>query len=214
MPMTWLYSNYLENALSLINDFGSYSGLRLNIQKSQGLRVNNNTIPGELGSHIKWTNSINVLGLDFYNELGLEGRFDFDFQKYIVKMEGVCEKWSRRKLPIKAKITVLNVLVYPIIYYVASNIACPQAVVAQVRNLSSRFLWNNNPKIALNTLTLPISQGGLGLEKSNGGLSHTAPSELRSIFKFHIDYQICETGYLLVWVREISEIGTIQDLLR
>lgn len=79
-------------------------------------------------------------------------------------MKNVCDKWKKRKISLKAKVTVLNSLVYPIIYYAAHNTFCPDSIIAQVKLLAVDFLWNGNrPKIGMATIYQPVERGGLGL---------------------------------------------------
>lgn len=84
-----------------------------------------------------------------------------DYEGYIDKMKKVCQVWNKRKIPLKGKVVILNVLVYPIIYYVATNRYCPKGVQDRVKQLTIDFLWNGNtPKISLNTLTQRTDKGG------------------------------------------------------
>lgn len=92
--------------------------------------------------------------------------------RYVEKMKTVCGYWSYRHLGLKAKIVVLNVLVFPIIYYYVCNRFCADELIKKVLvvsdwpccNLAIAFLWNGHAsKIAHNTLTLSVAEGGLGL---------------------------------------------------
>lgn len=79
-------------------------------------------------------------------------------------METICETWRRRKLPLKAKITVLNVLVFLVLYYAACNRSFNNGMLKSVKKIATNFLWNgNSSKVAFDTLTLPTVKGGLGL---------------------------------------------------
>lgn len=59
----------------------------------------------------------------------------------------------------------MNVLVFPIIfYYAACNICFNENMFKEVKKIATDFLWNgNSSKIAFQSLTLSIVDGGLGL---------------------------------------------------
>lgn len=105
----------------------------------------------------------NVLGLNFYNDRNEDEAGVLEDVQYF-EMSRICEYWKCRQLTLKAKVTVLNVLVYPVIYYFVCNRFCSNEVISKVKSLTTSFLWNgNSAKIAYETLTLPIVRGGLGL---------------------------------------------------
>lgn len=154
----------LENLLEKVRDFGSFSGLHLNVEKSQGLKINCNPVLLPMGQRIQWKSHVNILGSDFYGSQSDEGRIERDFMKYIDKMEEICSTWQRRKIPLKGMVVVVNTLVLPIIAYASRNTYCPENVIKKVNRLVSDFLWNgHSAKIALNTLCLSTEKGVLGL---------------------------------------------------
>lgn len=86
----------MEHVLDVIEDFSKSSGLRLNLEKSQGLRVNTNTGLFTKGIQIRWSNKINVLGLNFYNDRTENETGDIEDVHYIEKMSRICEYWKCR----------------------------------------------------------------------------------------------------------------------
>lgn len=112
----------LENALLLLDKFKEVSGLSLNYEKSFGVQFGQEIQFGEKGLEIQWVDKISVLGLNFYRNKSEDEQVKGDMQGYNEKMKNVCEVWKRRKLALKAKVTVLNVLVFPIIHYAACNL--------------------------------------------------------------------------------------------
>lgn len=182
----------LENALLQIQEFGLHSNLRLNVQKSIGLKIGLQPELGQEGSQLVWSDSANILGLNFYAFREDTNCTLTDFQKYVSKMTDICNKWSKRKVALKAKVTVLNTLVFPILYYAAQNSHCPPVVLEQVKRLTVKFLWNGNrPIVSMATLYQPIERGGLGLH--NFGLrvkaAHVAWAK-RFIQATHEDFWI------------------------
>lgn len=134
----------LETALGVIDDFHKVSGLRLNIAKTQGLKVNSAAPLLPRGNEIIWADQIQILGLTFYNSRDNGDRYLNDLEKYITKMRDRCAMWSKRRVSLKGKVIVLNVLIYPIIYYAASNIFFPDRLFNTIREITRNFLWNGN----------------------------------------------------------------------
>lgn len=154
----------LENALLMLGEFQKFSGLSLNYSKSFGLNFDDTTQLGLKGQEIQWVNKISILGVNFHKNKSEDEQVAEDVQGYYDKMKSICEVWKRRKLPLKAKVTVLNVLVFPILYYAACNRCFDMNMLKVVKNIATSFLWNGNrPKIAYNTMILPAVGGGLGL---------------------------------------------------
>lgn len=156
--------NSLEAALSKLDEFQTVSGLKINLSKSFGLKVNTDTEIGTKGENIQFQNKMTILGVPFYNDRNEEDQMVEDFDKYINKMCKVCEVWKKRKIPLKGKVVILNVLVFPIIYYAATNRYCPKKIQDRVKNLTVNILWNgNSSKVSITTLSQETAQGGLGL---------------------------------------------------
>lgn len=139
----------LERSMEVIEEFSQVAGLSVNVDKSQGLKVHSQTVLGTRGSAIQWKDSIEVLGLEFNAIEEGENRSLGYFDKYIEKMQGICNRWSKRAVSLKGKVTILNSLVYPIIYYAATTLVCTPRVFERVKSLTSKFLWcGGSAKIA------------------------------------------------------------------
>lgn len=153
----------LENLLILVRDFAAVSGLHLNIHKSVMLQVNCTPVCGPLGSQIRPKDTITVLGIEFSVVPLPDPRCLKGFSGYIDKMSNVCDRWSKRHRSIKGKVTVIHPLVYPIVYYAAHNLYCPEYVVSRIAKIINNSLWNgHSAEISVKTLTLSVADGGLG----------------------------------------------------
>lgn len=182
-------SGSLETMLDQVRDFGLVSGLHLNTDKCEGLLVKCTPLLGPLGSQISFSDRIHVLGLDFYASPPTEDSITSGYTKYVTKMSNICAVWQSRRLPIKGKVTVLNSLVLPIIYYIASNSYCPNTVISQVNAVVTNFLWNGNrSKISMKTLILPVREGGLGLHDFRLRLLHLKLCGLRGWFPLALTF--------------------------
>lgn len=87
-----------------------------------------------------------------------------NFRPLLDKARQICGTWTNRSLSIKGKVTVANSLVTSIFQYPCSYIYTPPEVFKEFRSIITSFIWDNKkPKIAFNTLSLPIAEGGLNL---------------------------------------------------
>lgn len=53
----------IQNAISTINTFGKYSGLALNINKTEGMWIGKSKLSTEQIGNIKWSDKVKVLGV-------------------------------------------------------------------------------------------------------------------------------------------------------
>lgn len=121
-------------------------------------------------------------------------------------MTKICEYWKCRKLALKAKIIVLNVLVYPIIYYLVCNRFCSDEVITKVKGLTTSFMWNGNTsKIAYETLTLPINEGDLGLHNFKIRIQAARLAWVRRILTF-------KSGFWIEYVQKIFGTTSVLDI--
>lgn len=84
----------MENALEIVTDFGKYSGLKLNVNKSQALLVNSTSPIFEKGQQLTWRDSVSILGIKFHNVAVGDERIYEEFDNYVGKMSDICQKWS------------------------------------------------------------------------------------------------------------------------
>lgn len=87
----------------------------LNYNKSFGLNVGNRVTILDKGNDIQWVDKFNVLGLNIYRDKREIQYMAEDFNGYLENMKEITMKWSKRKISLKGKVIVLNVLVFPVI---------------------------------------------------------------------------------------------------
>ena len=110
---------------------------------------------------MKWNHEpIKSLGIYFgYDRLKC---LLLNWEKKIERLKTVLNQWSRRKLSLYGKITVLKSLALPQIFYLLLTLSAPHYCLKQVNNLIFKFVWNNKPdKIKRQTLIGPYEYGGL-----------------------------------------------------
>lgn len=85
-----------------------------------------------------------------------------NYRPLLDRARQICGMWMNRSLSIKGKVTVANSLVTSIFQYPCSYILTPPEMFKEFRSIVSAFIWDNKKsKIAFDTLSLPITEGGL-----------------------------------------------------
>ena len=152
----------ITNSLKLLQKFSSVSGLKLNIDKCQGLWL------GEFKA-----NSTSFEGIQFVTCpikcLGIYIGTDFkecekqNWNKKITSIEQMLMKWNSRTLTIYGKVTVINCLAIPKLIYNMSLLPVPQYVIDKLKKIIFQYLWGKSHKIKRNTVIGKIEQGGLNI---------------------------------------------------
>lgn len=150
--------------LELIEDFGAFSGLKLNREKSQlmALGAEPNTTLSLRDLHS--VKRVKILGLWFSANRSLMDHYLWNFKDNLNKIRGICDSWFNRDLSIKGKISVVNSLLVSLLQYAASNSELPDQVTTELRRIVTHFIWNKRrAKVAYNTLIQNVDRGGLRL---------------------------------------------------
>ncbi len=131
----------VEKALSLVNEFCSISGLKLNVKKTKALLLgkwcNNRTTPLQLS----WPRDpVKILGI--YFSYGDKTNDYYNFNLKVQKLQTHLHMWSSRSLTLFGKVLIIKCLGLSQIIYLASNISVPKDTTQTVKSKLFNFLWN------------------------------------------------------------------------
>ena len=151
----------VEKALCLVNEFGSISILKLNLEKTKALWFgkwrNNRTTPLQLS----WPrNPVKILGIYF----SYDGKNDddYNFNLKVQKLQTHLDMWSSRRLTLFGKVLIIKGLGLSQILYSASNINVPKDRAKTVKGKLFSFLWNKKrDKIKRESLYQIYDNGGI-----------------------------------------------------
>ncbi len=152
-----------DDALSIIRNFSTVAGLRLNLKKTIGIplgsdRKNKNN----LSKCIEWTmKPVKVLGIYVGGEE--KERIGLNWESKLVRLEKILNTWKQRKLTLFGKINIIKTLALPSIVYCASIISVPFEVTKQIERLLYKYIWNSHDRIKRNQLINQIEEGGLNM---------------------------------------------------
>ena len=157
----------LEAAINKFKKFEKYSGLKLNLTKTElipiGIHKDEDIVLTGILSEITVKHGpFKALGIwystdvQICTELNLKGRLN--------KMETLLNIWRTRNLSLKGKITIMKTLILPQIQFLFSMIYIPQDVLETIDKMLFNYLWDNKrAKIKRTTIIAKIEDGGLGM---------------------------------------------------
>ena len=153
------------NALiSTINDFAANTGLRANYDKTQIMRISSCNANARYYSlrQLIWSDHINVLGIDVYNNPDNNVR---NYLTLVEKIANIYNNWSVRTLTPIGKILVVNTLAISQMIYKLFVVVSPhEPLFKRLKEMTRNFIWDGKqPLIAYDKLTQDIKNGGLRL---------------------------------------------------
>ena len=154
--------SFIEDSLQEIQNFGSVSGLSLNLNKTEGLLIG--TLKHKLPRYnaIKWPKEpIRYLGIYIQNDMTKCYKQNWDDK--IENMQKLIDCWRTRKLTLKGKIIILKTLVLPKIIYSVSLLPLPENLITRLNKMFYRFIWGVKDKIKRRILINSFSNGGLNM---------------------------------------------------
>ena len=151
----------IENCLKTIQLFGNVSGLKLNIEKTEGLWLGKGRNRGDNFAGVNWEkDSIKALGVFFgYNEQDIEEK---NWRNKIETIKKLLNKWNYRDLTMQGRILILKTLALSQVVYLISSICVPNWVVNEINKEFYSFVWKyKRDKICRKVLVNDFEMGGL-----------------------------------------------------
>ena len=161
------------------------SGLKINEDKTKALWIGSMS-----GSDLRLCHNYNldweqgpikILGVVFTPEVF--NIWDFNSLETVRKMEKILQSWSKRKLTLPGKITIIKSLaISKFIHLFTALPNPPEQFVKQLEKLFYKFLWNSGPdRISRNVIIHDVKEGGLRMIKINKFIESLKVTWLRRI---------------------------------
>lgn len=157
----------LPELFKLLEQYGKYAGYKLNIQKTQTLKLNYNP-PIELKKrfHMKWDQeAIKYLGILLPKDITTTKKINYD--PLINKLKTDIARWNSNPfMSLTQRIEAIKMNILPRILYLFQ--ALPVEIKPQQFNewdkILSRFIWQGKkPRVRFKTLQLPKKEGGMAV---------------------------------------------------
>ena len=152
--------------LETFETFAEISGLKINYDKSQILRIGsiqNSDIKLHSKKPLEWSRKIKILGMTIMANRAEMLKENYDV--LIDKMKQALDPWRARSATLIGKIQIVNSLMMSKAVYKLLCLNTPEKkVFDRVRKLVLDFIWDGKKaKIAYKTLTRNVAEGGLNL---------------------------------------------------
>ena len=163
---TTLFCNSKEDVLKAMNEieiFGSFSGLLLNRNKTEGAWIGKLRNCKYKIAGINWTDkSIKSLGIYFGNNN--EESQKLNWENKIEKMNKLFCAWGKRNLSILGKFLIIKSLILPLFTFLASACLVPDIYHKEIEKKCFKFIWNGKPdKVKRNLIINSYERGGCKL---------------------------------------------------
>lgn len=163
-------SSSLHGVSEALEDFASWSGLKINPQKSQLFCAGVNEMEATAMSHYGFSTGIlpvRYLGLPLMSR-------KLRINEYEPLLDALVRRfraWAVRALSFAGRVQLLNTVIAGTLNFWMSTFLLPKGCIQKIESLCSRFLWSGDvdrtgqAKVAWETVCLPRSEGGLGLRR-------------------------------------------------
>ena len=155
----------IELAIKEFQAFSKFSGLQLNLDKTEIIPIGVNTKkhhkkPLSLSEIKIRTGCFKTLGVWFSKSVKEMVRLNFE--ERVEDMRKILCIWNVRNLSLKGRITIIKSLVLPKVTFLLSLIYVPKEVLDRINKILMDFLWRHKmSKIKKETITGLIEDGGL-----------------------------------------------------
>ena len=152
--------------MPLLKTYNSYSGYKLNIQKTQTLTFNFAPCPEMKRKYnFNWNSpSIKYLGINLTKDLSK--LFEYNYGPIINEIKSDISRWKLLPLDMSNRIEIIKMNVLPRILYLFQSLPLevPPKEFNEWDGIISRFIWNSRrPRVRFKSLQLKKEEGGRAL---------------------------------------------------
>ena len=155
----------LRATLQILEIFYNMSGLKINKDKTKALWIGSkiNSTERLCNEHnLDWEQGpIKILGVTFSPEV--YNIWDINSQDTLTKIEKIINTWSKRKLTLPGRITIIKSLALSKVTHLFISLPNPpEDLLKRLDKLFYKFIWNSGPdRISRNNMIRNEGEGGL-----------------------------------------------------
>lgn len=157
-------SSLLPAALQLVNEFGSYSEVRVNWDKSLIYPLNPARPKPPMQSPLVWVDSFKYLGICMGRPVARY--MDLNLMPLLAQFSKLCTDWRSPPLTLVDRVNLVKMVFLPKFLYLFRNspLLIPASYFNKLKSIVSSILWLGKvPRLALSTLQSSLGQGGSAL---------------------------------------------------
>ncbi len=163
----------LQHVFDMYNSFSDVSGLYLNVDKTEILKLSTrsefqslNFISNCTEITIHPVNKVKICGVTFSLNKSIE--YQDNVQDKVDKLNGALHQWRRRNLSIFGRNLILKTFGLSQLIYSMQNTFFPQSALKEINTICFNFLWNKKvdktrayERVARTKLFKPKKEGGI-----------------------------------------------------
>ena len=128
----------ISMSLEIINSFETFSGLKLNMNKTKALRMGTSREDDNI--QVSIVNKIKILGIWFKTDT-MANDIKENWEGRIEHMKHIIKEWNKRDISIQGKMVVIKTFLISQLVYVMQSICLPQNVLQTINTLLYKFIW-------------------------------------------------------------------------
>ena len=195
----------LDNVSESLRSFSEISGLCINNDKTEILRLEGTHLPQEYKNLEK--DCLKVTGI--YHSAGRNQTRckEENFDKALAKLKNITNLWRQRNLSLLGRVQVLKAQGLTQFTHIANAIPIPQDILKKINKIVYKFLWGRPDRLKRKAVTLPISEGGLNFPIPEEVFKAASVKWIRSLQQSQHPW----TSYLK---RDAAVVGGLRNLQR
>lgn len=154
----------LEETLRIIDLFGSFSGIRINWNKSVLFPISQPPLLPPPHKPLQMVTKFRYLGIGIQKDLSCY--LTDNVYPFLQQLTQSCLTWKSLPLTPVCRTNLLKIIFLPKFLYVFRNtpVPIPESFFKQLKRVINTFIWaGQTPRVAKTSLPLPLSAGGLAL---------------------------------------------------
>ena len=122
----------------MFEKFRSFSGLKVNLEKTSATYIGSWKGRKGSGFSLKWLESyVSMLGATITgNKLD---NYKYNYKPCILKVQNLLKSWKNLNLSLKGKVTIVNTLALPRLYYIMNALVSQTIYTLKFKKNSFRF---------------------------------------------------------------------------
>jgi len=194
----------IKNALSDIERFSSVAGLKLNLEKTEGIWLGNYKDHPPDFNAITFTNEpLKCLGIFVgHDKVKCE---EYNWVPKLERLQNMLYAWKNRELTLFGKALVIKVLGISKLIFNFMMLEVDKYKVKQINKILYEFLWNKRERIQRKTLIADVEKGGICMVDIESKIQATKAAWVKHI--------ISENKWNGILQHEIEKLGFTVDLL-
>ena len=154
----------VNDIIRILNKFGKFSGLKINVEKCEILCLNGKAKHNET---IQETTQIKITGIFFGDKKNRCKIEKMNFEPAIQTIRNKLNLWKMRALTLIGKVTVVKAHALSQIQFLASSLKTPNWVIKEIADMITNFIWNGRGKITKAKASKAWKEGGITIPLLN-----------------------------------------------